>query len=118
MGFSRQEYWSGLLCPPSGDRPDLGIEPTSLSLLHGQAGSLPLARPGKPPCFIHSSVYTSVPDFVLSLSSLEVRLASFLRGRVQRAFGDLVLGCLPAWLLALSAEYPGRCASDGPHSFL
>ena len=29
MGFSRQEYWSGLPCPP-GDLPDPGIEPTSL----------------------------------------------------------------------------------------
>ena len=26
MGFSRQEYWSGLLCPPPGDLPDPGIE--------------------------------------------------------------------------------------------
>ena len=25
MGFSRQEYWSGLLCPPPGDLPDLNI---------------------------------------------------------------------------------------------
>ena len=32
MGFSRQEYWSGLLCPPSGDLPDLGIEPASPAL--------------------------------------------------------------------------------------
>ena len=30
MGFSRQEYWSGLPCPPPGDPPDLGVEPTSL----------------------------------------------------------------------------------------
>ena len=30
MGFSRQEYWSGLLCPPAGDLSDTGIEPTSL----------------------------------------------------------------------------------------
>ena len=30
MGFSRQECWSGLPCPPSGDLPDSGIEPTSL----------------------------------------------------------------------------------------
>ena len=30
MGFSRQEYWSGLPLPPSGDLPDPGIEPTSL----------------------------------------------------------------------------------------
>ena len=31
MGFSRQEYWSGLPCPPPGDLPDLGIEPLSLT---------------------------------------------------------------------------------------
>ena len=30
MGFSRQEYWSGLPCPPSGDLPDPGNEPMSL----------------------------------------------------------------------------------------
>ena len=29
MGFFRQEYWSGLLCPPLGDLPDPGIEPAS-----------------------------------------------------------------------------------------
>ena len=33
MGFSRQEYWSGLPCPPPGDLPDPGIEPASLSFL-------------------------------------------------------------------------------------
>ena len=30
MGFSRQEYWSGLPCPPPGDLPDPEIEPVSL----------------------------------------------------------------------------------------
>ena len=30
MEFSRQEYWSGLPCPPPGSLPDPGIEPTSL----------------------------------------------------------------------------------------
>ena len=30
MGFSRQECWSGLPCPPPGDLPDPGIEPVSL----------------------------------------------------------------------------------------
>ena len=30
MGLSRQEYWSGLPCPPPGDLPDPGIKPTSL----------------------------------------------------------------------------------------
>ena len=28
-GFSRQEYWTGLPCPPPGDLPDPGIEPVS-----------------------------------------------------------------------------------------
>ena len=30
MGFSTQEYWSGLPCHPPGDLPDPGIEPSSL----------------------------------------------------------------------------------------
>ena len=36
MGFSRQEYWSGLPIPPPGNLPDPGIEPTSpgASALH------------------------------------------------------------------------------------
>ena len=46
MGFSRQEYWSGLPCPAPGDLPDPGIKLTSLM---SSAGSLPLAPPGKPP---------------------------------------------------------------------
>ena len=29
MGFSKQEYWNGLPCPPPGDLPDPGIEPAS-----------------------------------------------------------------------------------------
>ena len=29
IGFSRQEYWSGLSCPSPGDLLDPGIEPTS-----------------------------------------------------------------------------------------
>ena len=32
MGFSRQEYWSGLLFPSPGDFPDPGIEPTTPAL--------------------------------------------------------------------------------------
>ena len=44
MGFSRQEYWSGLPCPPPGDLLDPGIEPRSPALL---ADSLPSEPPGK-----------------------------------------------------------------------
>ena len=31
VGFSRQEYWSGLPCPPPEDLPDPGFEPKSLT---------------------------------------------------------------------------------------
>ena len=34
MGFSRQEDWSGLPCPPAGGLPDLGIQPESRVLYH------------------------------------------------------------------------------------
>ena len=33
MGFARQEYWSGLPCPPPGDLPDPGIKSVSLMSL-------------------------------------------------------------------------------------
>ena len=49
MGFSRQEYWNGLPCPPPGDLPSPRMEPKPLkSNLHWQAGSLPLEPTGKP----------------------------------------------------------------------
>ena len=48
MGFSRQEYWSGLPCSPPRDLPAAGIEPASLTS-PALAELLPLAPPGKPP---------------------------------------------------------------------
>ena len=45
MGFSQQEYWSGLPFPTPGDTPDPGINPVSpASLLHWQANSLLLSH--------------------------------------------------------------------------
>ena len=45
MGFSRQEYWSGLPFPSPGDLPDPGIELRSPAL---QADALTSEPPGKP----------------------------------------------------------------------
>ena len=42
MEFSKQEYWSGLPCPPPGDLPNPGIESTSLEFSLLQVHSLPL----------------------------------------------------------------------------
>ena len=44
VGFSRQEYWSGLPFPPTGDLPDPGIKPRFPAL---QADSLPCEPAGK-----------------------------------------------------------------------
>ena len=45
MGFSSQEHWSGLPCPPPGDLPNPGIGSGSRA---SQVGSLPTEPPGKP----------------------------------------------------------------------
>ena len=45
MGFSRQEYWSGLLFASPEDPPDLGLKLRSPAL---QMDSLPSELPGKP----------------------------------------------------------------------
>ena len=49
MGFSEQEYWSGLPCPSPGDLPDPGIKRGSPTL---QADSLPSEPPENPSLFI------------------------------------------------------------------
>ena len=48
MGFSRQEYWSGLPFPTPGDLPDPGIEPASPAAPYLQADSLLLNHWGSP----------------------------------------------------------------------
>ena len=60
MGFSRQEHWSGLPCPPPGDLPHPRIKPRSSSL---QAASLPLA----PPPGLHAPF---TPDLHIQLSTV------------------------------------------------
>ena len=58
MGFPRQEYWSGLLCPPPGIFLTQGSNPC---LLHWQACCLPLVPPGRSP-------WSSVSNFFHSAS--------------------------------------------------
>ena len=45
MEILQQEFWRGLLCPPTGDLPNRRIKPRSPKL---QADSLPSELPGKP----------------------------------------------------------------------
>ena len=53
MGFSRQEYWSGLPFPSPGDLPDPGIEPGSPAL---ETDALP-----------------SEPPFIRTINNLQVK---------------------------------------------
>ena len=67
LGFSRQECWSGLPCPPPGDLPNPGIE--LLYLLHWQADSLPLCHPGSPTCTIEQVILSA---WLLKPSTAEI----------------------------------------------
>ena len=58
MGFSRQEYWSGLPFPTPEDLPDPGIEPGSPEL---QADSLPFELQGRPSSSNFLPNFTKVP---------------------------------------------------------
>ena len=48
VGFSRQEHWSGVPFPLSGDLPNTRIKPTSLTASALQVDSLPLSHWGSP----------------------------------------------------------------------
>ena len=56
-GFSRQAYWSGLPCPPPGDRPDPEIKSMSLVSPPLAGGFLPLTAPVKPLLALYYLIY-------------------------------------------------------------
>ena len=66
MGFSRQEYWSGLPFPAPGELTNPGIEPSSPSL---QADALPTELCGKPTCHTINplKVYISVGFSIITV---------------------------------------------------
>ena len=55
MGFSRQEYWSGLLFPSLEDLSDPGIEHASLAAPELQEDSLSLSHQGSPGAWFNNS---------------------------------------------------------------
>ena len=61
IGFSRQEYWSGLPFPSPEDLPDPGIEPGSLML---QASSLPSEPPGRPILWLSRFIPITMREFL------------------------------------------------------
>ena len=103
MGFYKQEYWSGLLCPPPGDLPDPGIEPLSLTS-PALAGEFFTTSATQKKYRDEKIAYTSggggvgwgvgITDPTRNLYKLQVQL---LGGRVGH--------CLGSW--TLGAESPG-----------
>jgi len=71
MGFSRQGYWSGLLCTTPRDLPDQRIEPASL-MFPALAGRffLPFVLHGKPTYGITSVPFSSVAQLCPTLCDL------------------------------------------------
>ena len=84
MGFSRQEYWSGLPFPSAGDLPQSGIKPRSPAL---QKDSLPSEPLGKA-LYIHS---------FLSLFVSVLMLGPFFSGRGGEGWGCGVGGGRCVW---------------------
>ena len=71
MGFSRQEYWSGLPCPPPGDPPDPGIEPASLMSLALAGGFFTTSANWEAPLISYS--------LLISVQSEEIQPTTTLR---------------------------------------
>ena len=85
MGFSRQEYWSGLPFPSPGDLPDPGIEPRSPAL---QANFLPTELQGKPiRYFKENRLFWSIFRFI-------VKQCGKFRQFPLITYSELIL-CLP-----------------------
>ena len=85
MGFSRQEYWSGLPFPSPGDLPDPGIEPGTPAL---QADSLLSELPGKQICIEY------LPNDSFSSNYLKIFL-NILPKAPGNSKDQLDLSCFP-----------------------
>ena len=86
MGFSRQEVWSGLLCPPPGDLPDPGIEPMSPAL---QVASLPLSYQGSARARARERERERETETVTSFASLQISKPSSVLGQNHSSGPDL-----------------------------
>ena len=100
MGFSRQEYWTGMPFPSPGDLPDPGIKPTSLYI--SSTGRWVLYHhlpPGKPVSVIIAKRYKDVriqKSFsVVALSTFPASLPSSTPPHLTFSFRDPLRKILP-----------------------
>jgi len=77
VGFSRQEYWSGLPFPSPGDLPDPGIKPGSPAL---KAYCLLTEPPGKPPLWFK----------LKEVEGKKIKVGHGLPGLIRKYYVDIV----------------------------
>ena len=110
MGFSRQEYWSGLTFPSLGDLPDSGIDSRLLRLLYRQVDYFPLAPPGKP-LLIISKISIIMTTATLSRSKMALRqqrTALKSTSLVQSMLACIILDIVPEKLMAHGVKTHNR----------
>ena len=106
MGFSRQEYWSGLPCPPPRDLPDPGIKPTSSASPALQADTLPLCH--------WEALYSGLMLLEPSAESRSLDYQLFLKQSPHCVLRlRLILTCVPLPLLFFQGS--SFCGARGIH---
>ena len=105
LGFSRQEYWSELPCPPAGDLPDPGLEPKSPASPVLAGRFINAEPPGKPlmpaNCWINTRIKPLSIPIPYRFSVLKIFashfLSFFLQARVTPLYASVV-PFLPAFV--------------------
>ena len=110
MGFSRQEYWSGMPFPPPGDLPDPG---SNLHLLHWQADSLSLSPLGSPYINTHTYTWASlIAQSVKNRPAMQETWVGFLGWEDPLEKEMATHSSILAWRIPWTAE-PGKLQSMG-----
>ena len=104
MGFSRQEYWSGLPFPSPGNLPNIGIEPRSPAL---QADFLLCEPPGAPT--VKKSECQRIDAFELWCWRRLLRVPWTARRSYQSFLKEISPGCsLEGLMLKLKLQFFGH----------
>ena len=85
MGFSRQEYWSGLPFPSPGDLPNPGIEPRSPVLQADASPSKPLLQLSKPLIQFSIVGWSYVPSLLFTWGQTMVEVMKIIVTSLKRS---------------------------------
>ena len=83
MGFSRQEYWSGLLCPPPEDLSNPGIKGMSLMSPELASGFFTTSATWEAPNNIRVVYHCPITDFPGSSYSDPFHIEDLIPGQIR-----------------------------------